>query len=78
MGHEPGFARVHDPVVSGSFYGSPQQGYRIAERFVTDAGTSGWDIQDRVVNTGKAWLMAHTAYWNYPPLGDDLASLMSR
>ena len=66
-----------DPVVSGSFYGSPQQGYRIAEGFVTDAGTSGWDIQDRVMNTGKAWLLAHTAYWSYPPLGDDLASLMS-
>lgn len=71
-----------DPVVSGSFYGKPHVGYRIVERFGSDDGVGrpvdqGWFIQDRVVDTGKVWLMAHTAYWTHPGVGDDLATLIT-
>lgn len=66
-----------DPVVSGSFYGKPQEGYRIAEKFVSDSDRSGWFVQDRVVDVGKAWLMAHTSYWDHPGIGDDLLWLIT-
>ncbi|MBT3877775.1 MAG: hypothetical protein HOI47_29175 [Candidatus Scalindua sp.] len=66
-----------DPVVSGSFYGKPQEGYQIAEKFTTSTEASGWFIQDRVVDTGKAWLMAHMSYWDHPGIGDDLATLIT-
>jgi hypothetical protein len=66
-----------DPVVSGSFYGKPQQGYHIASRFITSSETSGWFIQDRVVDIGKVWLLAHSGYWDHAPIGDDLARLIT-
>ncbi len=65
-----------DPIVSGSFYGKPEVGYDIVERFATDDENCGWLIQDRVVDIGKAWLMAHVGYWHHPGLGDDLVSLL--
>jgi hypothetical protein len=66
-----------DPVVSGSFYGKPQQGYQIAGRFHTSSEQSGWFIQDRVVDIGRVWLLAHTGYWDHAPIGDDLARLIT-
>jgi hypothetical protein len=66
-----------DPVVSCSLYGKPRTGYEIAERFHTDATTSGWFIQDHIVDMGKVWLMAHFAYWDHAPIGDDLAALIT-
>lgn len=65
-----------DPIVSGSFYGKPQAGYNIVERFATDDENCGWLIHDRVVDIGKTWLMAHVGYWHHPGLGDDLVSLL--
>lgn len=65
-----------DPVVSGSFYGKPNEGYTIAERFATDDADCGWLIQDKVVDVGRAWLEAHVGYWSHPGLGDDLVSLL--
>jgi len=65
-----------DPVVSGSFYGKPYEGYVIAERFKTDGDDCGWIIHDKVVDVGKAWLSAHIGYWFHPGLGDDLVSLL--
>lgn len=65
-----------DPVVSGSFYGKPYEGYVIAERFATQDNNCGWIIQDKVVDVGKAWLPAHVGYWSHPGLGDDLVSLL--
>lgn len=66
-----------DPIVSGSFYGKPQQGYDIVERFSSGDADSGWFIQDRVVDVGRAWLAAHIGYWRHPALGDDLAQLIT-
>lgn len=65
-----------DPVVSGSFYGKPHEGYVIAEQFTTKSDDCGWIIQDKVVDVGKAWLSAHVGYWSHPGLGDDLVSLL--
>jgi hypothetical protein len=65
-----------DPVVSGSFYGKPNEGYIIVERFATDGDDVGWIIQDKVVDVGRAWLEAHVGYWSHPGLGDDLVSLL--
>ena len=65
-----------DPVVSGSFYGRPNEGYNIVERFATDDDECGWLIQDKVVDVGRAWLEAHVGYWSHPGLGDDLVSLL--
>ena len=66
-----------DPVISGSFYGKPQQGYQIAERFPHADPDSGWFVQDRVVDTGKVWLLAHVGYWEHPAIGDDIVTLIS-
>ena len=38
---------------------------------------SGWFIQDRVVDVGRAWLAAHVGYWRHPAIGDDLATLIT-
>ena len=67
-----------DPVVSGSFYGKPLQGYSIAERFPTDDPDCGWFIRDTVLDMGKAWLPAHVAYWTHPVVGDQILELISR
>lgn len=65
-----------DPVVTGSFYGKPNAGYDIVERFATDDEDCGWIVQDKVVDVGSAWLAAHVGYWSHPGLGDDLVSLL--
>lgn len=68
-----------DPVVSGSFYGRPEEAYRIAERFADEAADPkcGWHIRDRVVDIGRAWLFAHVGYWREPGVGDDLVDLLT-
>lgn len=66
-----------DPVVSGSFYGKPREGYQNAESYLSSDPNQGWVIRDRIVDTGKAWLFAHTAYWTLPILGDDLVDMIA-
>ncbi|MGH8403312.1 MAG: hypothetical protein ACRESO_07930, partial [Gammaproteobacteria bacterium] len=66
-----------DPVVSGSFYGKPLETYERAEGFISPGADRGWTIRDRIVDTGKQWLFAHTAYWTLPLVGDDLVDMIS-
>lgn len=66
-----------DPVVSGSFYGRPKQGYRSAETYVSPSADQGWTIRDRIVDSGKHWLFAHTAYWELPIVGDGLVDMIA-
>lgn len=66
-----------DPIVSGSFYGHPHQDYRIVERFADDHPNTGWIIQDRIVDIGRPWLLAHVGYWRHPALADDLITFIS-
>jgi hypothetical protein len=65
-----------DPVVTGAIFGHPPAYYDIAERFTKSAETSGWAIEDHVLDTGSAWLPAHVGYWHMAALGDDLATMI--
>ncbi|MDE2234249.1 MAG: hypothetical protein KGK44_01725 [Gammaproteobacteria bacterium] len=66
-----------DPVVSGSFYGRPLVNYVRAESYVMYGNDTGWIIRDRIVDTGKQWLFAHTGYWNLPVVGDELVEMIA-
>lgn len=66
-----------DPVVSGSIFGKQLTGYQIAEKYQTDDPKQGWVIRDRAVDTGRVWLMAHTAYWDNPSVGDGLVDMIT-
>lgn len=67
----------NDPVVSGNIFGAHLTGNKIAERFISDAPAQGWTIHDIASDTGKNWLMAHTAYWQSSVVGDKLIDLIA-
>lgn len=67
----------NDPVVSGDIFGEHLTGYKIAEDFLSGNPDQGWVIRDIVTDTGKSWLMAHTAYWHSPVIGDKLVDMMT-
>jgi len=66
-----------DPVVSGSIFGKQLRGYEVAEKYLKPSPDQGWMIRDRAVDTGKMWLLAHTAYWENPMVGDGLVDLIT-
>jgi hypothetical protein len=66
-----------DPVVSGSFYGASIEGYEVAQRFLDPRQSQGWIVHDHVVDTGFAWLLAHTSYWKSSEFGDALIHLIT-
>jgi len=66
-----------DPVVSGKVFVAQQRGFEIAEHYQTSSAEQGWVIRDRVVDTGKAWLMAHVAYWDNPMIGDGIVDMIT-
>ena len=67
----------NDPVVSGNIFGQHLSGYKIAEVFLSGDPNQGWVIRDIPTDTGKSWLMAHTAYWHSPIVGDKLVDMMT-
>lgn len=67
----------NDPVVSGEIFGNFLVGNRIAEKYLTGDTGQGWVIRDVVTDTGKMWLMAHTAYWHSAVVGDKLVDMVS-
>ena len=67
----------NDPVVSGNIFGQHLDQYKIAESFLTSDPKQGWVIRDIAADTGKMWLMAHTAYWNSPVVGDKLIDMIA-
>ena len=67
----------NDPVVSGNIFGEHLPGYKIAENFLSGDPKQGWVIRDIPLDTGKSWLMAHTAYWHSPVVGDKLVDMMT-
>jgi len=67
----------NDPVVSGSIFGQHLSGYKIAENFLSGASEQGWVIRDISTDTGKSWLLAHTAYWHSPVVGDKLVDMVT-
>lgn len=66
-----------DPVVSGKIFGAQQRGFEIAEHYQSSSPEQGWVIRDRVVDTGKHWLMAHVAYWDNPMVGDGIVDMIT-
>ena len=67
----------NDPVVSGNIFGEHLSGYKIAENFLSGDPKQGWVIRDIVTDTGKSWLMAHTAYWHSSAVGDKLVDMIT-
>jgi len=67
----------NDPVVSGNIFGKHLSTYQIAENFLTADPAQGWIIRDIAADTGKVWLIAHTAYWNSPVVGDKLVDMVT-
>lgn len=67
----------NDPVVSGDIFGNYLVGNCIAEKYLSGDINQGWVIRDIVTDTGKTWLMAHTAYWHAAVVGDKLVDLVT-
>jgi hypothetical protein len=67
----------NDPVVSGDIFGQHLSGFKIAEQFISGQPEQGWIIRDISLDTGKMWLMAHTAYWHSAVVGDKLVDMIS-
>jgi hypothetical protein len=67
----------NDPVVSGSIFGQHLGAYKIAEKFLSGDSNQGWVVRDIAADTGKSWLMAHTAYWHSPIVGDKLVDMLT-
>ena len=67
----------NDPVVSGSIFGSQLGNVKIAEGYLDDSDTQGWWAEDYSINSGKLHLLAHTAYWDIPVVGDGIRSMVS-
>ncbi len=67
---------VNDPVVSGNIFGKTLSSVKIAEKYKKNGNNFGWFIRDFPVDTGKTWLLAHTAYWDSAVVGDGLVNMM--
>jgi hypothetical protein len=67
----------NDPVVSGDIFGAHLPGLKIAEKFLSGDPDQGWVIRDIVTDTGKSWLLGHTAYWHSAIVGDKLVDMMT-
>ena len=69
-----------DPVVSGQVFGSPvqTQGAKgpVERRYGADTMASQWLLQGHVITSGRQWLLAHTAYWKNPKIGDRLVDML--
>ncbi len=70
------FYDVSDPIVSGEVFGVTTRPKKLAEDFANTDENQGWYIKDVPIDTGKPWLLAHTAYWNNSEFGDGLLNMM--
>ena len=67
----------NDPVVSGNIFGVDSNIDKIAELYREARPEQGWRIDDYEINTGKLHLLAHTAYWELPIVGDGLVAMLT-
>jgi hypothetical protein len=69
-----------DPIVSGSVFGKPVKitGAKgpVERRYGNDTKAAQWLLRGHAVTSGKQWLLAHTAYWKNPKIGDRLVDLL--
>lgn len=66
-----------DPIVSGNIFGKRVNSFEIAEPYMNGRKDHGWFIRDVPVDTGKNWLLSHTAYWEDAKVGDGLVDLIA-
>lgn len=66
----------NDPVVSGSVFGSALGNVKVAESYIDNTDAQGWWAEDYSINTGKLHLLAHTAYWDVPVVGEGIRSMV--
>jgi hypothetical protein len=67
-----------DPIVSGSIAGLPWNERQYKEKFGDKPFDLGWDARSRSVITGKAHILAHTAYWTDPSVSLGIRQLIVR
>jgi hypothetical protein len=67
----------NDPVLSGNVFGKQFSGFEIAEKYMNGKPDQGWFAKDIAVDTGKSWMLAHTAYWEDAKVGDGLLDLIA-
>jgi len=69
-----------DPVVSGNVFGKPVQisGAKgpVETRYGADTQANQWLLHGHAVTSGKQWLLAHTAYWKNPRIGDRIVDML--
>lgn len=67
----------NDPVVSGNIFGAQTGIEKIAELYRQAGPNQGWRIDDYMINSGKLHLLAHTAYWDLPIVGNGIVEMLS-
>ena len=69
-----------DPVVSGSVFGKPVDivGAKgpVERRYGNDTQAANWLLHGHAVTSGKQWILAHTAYWKNPKIGDRIVDML--
>jgi hypothetical protein len=69
-----------DPIVSGNIFGTPvdveDARGPVEMRYGPSVQGSNWLLQGHVVTSGQQWLLAHTAYWNNPAIGDRIIDML--
>lgn len=66
-----------DPVVSGNIFGKKLTTLEIARSYMNGDPKQGWHIRDIPTDSGKRWLLSHTAYWEDAKVGDGLVDLIA-
>lgn len=69
-----------DPIVSGNVFGAPvdvsDNKGPVETRYGPSVQGANWLLQGHVVTSGQQWLLAHTAYWNNPAIGDRIFDML--
>ena len=69
-----------DPIVSGNVFGVPVEikGSKgpVEKRYGDDTMAAHWRLQGHAVTSGAQWLLAHTAYWKNPKIGDRIIDML--
>ncbi|MFT4731264.1 MAG: hypothetical protein ACI89W_000271 [Gammaproteobacteria bacterium] len=67
-----------DPVVSGNLAGLSFDEAAFANKFREKTYNMAWDVRSRKVISGKAYIAAHSAYWNDRYVGDGIKQMLIR
>ena len=68
------FYDLADPIITGNAFGILNYNFVGLERFLA----GGFFIDDLKIDTGLAWLFAHTAYWKNEIVGLTLANMLTQ